>query len=98
MVSGPDWPERVSWHGRDGIRANMREWQGVWESSEIEVGGLEEFGDKLVGGGTWVTRGKTSGVPSRMPFVILFTLRDGKIAVVEWFTDHDAAVAAARDA
>jgi hypothetical protein len=31
-----------------------------------------------------------------MPFVILLTLRDGKIAVLEWFTDHDEAVAAAR--
>jgi ketosteroid isomerase-like protein len=31
-----------------------------------------------------------------MPFSILFTFRDGKIAVHEWFTDYDAAVAAAR--
>jgi hypothetical protein len=28
----------------------------------------------------------------------LFGLRDGKIAVLEWFTDRDTAVAAARDA
>jgi hypothetical protein len=31
-----------------------------------------------------------------MPFVILCTLGDGKIRSLEWFTDHDAALAAAR--
>jgi ketosteroid isomerase-like protein len=31
-----------------------------------------------------------------MPFVILFSFRDGKIALHEWFTDYDEAVAAAR--
>ncbi len=31
-----------------------------------------------------------------MLFSIRFSFRDGKIAVHEWFTDHDAAVAAAR--
>jgi ketosteroid isomerase-like protein len=31
-----------------------------------------------------------------MPFVILFSFRDGKIAAHEWFEDRDDAVAAAR--
>jgi len=30
------------------------------------------------------------------PLFIVFTFRDGKIAVLEWFADHDTAVAAAR--
>ena len=32
-----------------------------------------------------------------MPFVILLTVQGGKIASLEWFTDHDEAVAAARE-
>jgi len=46
--------------------------------------------------GAWVMRGAVSGVSGEMPDFIVFTLRDGKIAVLEWFADHDSAVAAAR--
>jgi ketosteroid isomerase-like protein len=33
-----------------------------------------------------------------MSIFIVFTFRDGKIAVLEWFADRDAARADARDA
>jgi ketosteroid isomerase-like protein len=97
-VSGPDWPEQTTHRGHEELRANMKDWLSVWDSSQIEIGSIETFGDKVVGTGTWLTRGRASGAEGRMPFAILFTLRDGKIAVLEWFTDHDAAVAAARGA
>jgi ketosteroid isomerase-like protein len=96
MLAGPDWPEQMERRGRDGIRRNMDEWITVWESSRIEPGPIEVFGNKVVGSGTWVTRGRSSGVAGTMPFVILCTLGDGKIRSLEWFTDHDAALAAAR--
>jgi ketosteroid isomerase-like protein len=96
IISGPDWPEQVVWKGRDGIRTSMEEWFVVFESARIVIGPLETYGDNVVGSGTWVVRGRASGAESTMPFSILFSLRDGKIAVHEWFTDHDAALAAAR--
>ena len=43
-------------------------------------------------------RGAASGVDGQMPIFILFTFRDGKIAVLEWFPGRDEAVAAARGA
>jgi hypothetical protein len=43
-------------------------------------------------------RGVASGIGGEMPIFILFTIRDGKIAVLEWFANRDTAVAAARDA
>ena len=98
MLSGPDWPEQSSWEGLEGIRRNMEEWREVWESSQMQVDGLESFGDRIVGTGFWNTRGRLSGVDGRMPFVVLLTLRDGKIASLEWFTDREVAVAAARGA
>jgi ketosteroid isomerase-like protein len=39
-----------------------------------------------------------SGMEGTMPIHIVFTVRDGRIARVEWFSDHDRAVAAARGA
>ena len=95
-IAGPDWPEQYTHRGHDEIRSNMADWLSVWDSSQIEIGSVETYGDKVVVTGAWITRGRSSGVTGTMPIVILLTLRDGKIAVLEWQTDHDTAVAAAR--
>jgi hypothetical protein len=50
----------------------------------------------VVESGAWITRGRDSGIEGDKPFVVMLTFRGGKIAVLEWFTDHDEAVAAAR--
>ncbi len=48
--------------------------------------------------GAWRMRGAASGIDGEMPIFIVFTFRDDKIAVLEWFADRDTAVAAAREA
>jgi uncharacterized protein (TIGR02246 family) len=96
MLSGADWPEQTTWRGREGIRANIDDWRAVWESSELEIRRLETFGDRIVTEGAWNTQGRSSGVSGTMPITTLCTIRHGKIASIEWFTDYDAAVAAAR--
>jgi ketosteroid isomerase-like protein len=98
MIAGAEWPDQAQYHGREGVRANIEGWRSVWESSRIEPERVEAHGERVVASGAWVTRGRASGIEGDMPFVILLTLRDGKIAVLEWFTDHDEAVAAARAA
>jgi ketosteroid isomerase-like protein len=98
MIAGAEWPDQAQYHGREGVRANIEGWRSVWESSRIEPERVEAYGERVVASGAWVTRGRASGIEGDMPFVILLTLRDGKIAVLEWFTDHDEAVAAARAA
>jgi ketosteroid isomerase-like protein len=96
MHSGEDWPEQTTWRGREGVRSNIEEWRAVWESAELELGRLEAFGDRVVSEGAWNARGRTSGVSGSMPVAALCVIRHGKIASVEWFTDYDVAVAAAR--
>jgi ketosteroid isomerase-like protein len=96
MLSGSEWPEQFALKGHDGIRANMEDWAAAWESSQIEVGPIEVYGDRILGSGTWKMRGLASGAEGTMPFWVLLGFRDGKIASLEWFTDHDAAIAAAR--
>jgi ketosteroid isomerase-like protein len=94
--AGPDWPEQASHQGHEAIRANIEEWRSVWEVVVADLHDIEEYGDKVVATGSWQIRGGSSGVVGEMPIVILFTLRDGKIAVLEWFRDRASAVAAAR--
>ena len=98
MLSGPDWPEQGSWEGIEALRRNFEEWRDVWESSVMEVEGLESVGERVVGTGAWNTRGRVSGVDGSMPFAILLAFRGGKIASHEWFADSEVALAAARSA
>jgi ketosteroid isomerase-like protein len=96
IVNGPDWPEQDTRQGREGLRTSIDEWQGVWESSEVEIGRVEAFGDTVVVEGAWITRGRSSGLSGRMPANIVCTIRDGKIASLEWFASYHSALAAAR--
>jgi ketosteroid isomerase-like protein len=98
MYAGAEWPDQAVYRGHDGVRQNIEQWRSVWESSSIELEKLECHDGRIVASGAWITRGRASGVSGSMPFVILLTIRDGKIASLEWFTDHNVAVAAARDA
>ena len=96
--TGPHWPEQATYRGHDEIRATSQEWASLWDSLEIEVDSLDEFGDKMVATGAWRMRGAASGIGGEMPIFIVFTLRGGKIAALEWFPGRDEAVAAARGA
>jgi ketosteroid isomerase-like protein len=96
--TGPHWPELETYRGREAISATSKDWASLWDRLQIEVDELEEYGDKLVAIGAWRMRGAASGIDGEMAVFILFTFRDGKIAVLEWFADRDTAVAAARGA
>ena len=82
--------------GSEAIRETSKEWASLWQTLQIEVDSLDEYGDKMVVTGAWRMRGAASGIDGEMPIFIVFTFRDGKIAVLEWFADRDTAVAAAR--
>jgi ketosteroid isomerase-like protein len=95
--TGPHWPEQATHEGRDAIRASMEEWQSMWETTKVAIDSLDEEGDdKVVVTGAWHMRGRVSGIDGEMPIFIVFTVRDGQVARLEWFSDRDSAVAAAR--
>jgi ketosteroid isomerase-like protein len=98
MRTSEHWPERQVVEGKAAFRESIDEWLSVWESTELETDHLEVHGNKVVAQGAWVSKGRTSGIDGRMPVEIMLTIRDGKIAGVDWFEDHASAVAAARGA
>ena len=98
MTPSPHWPETVQLKGKDAFRKNTEEWLGAWGSVLIETKSVEAFGDRVVAHGAWVSTGRVSGVEGSMPVHMVFTVRDGRIAHLEWFEDHDSALAAARGA
>jgi ketosteroid isomerase-like protein len=95
--TGPHWPEQATYRGRDAIRETSAEFASMWETLQIELDAIDEYGGRAVVTGAWRMRGAASGIDGEMPIFIVFTFRDGKIAALEWFADHDTAIAAARD-
>jgi ketosteroid isomerase-like protein len=98
MTPSPHWLETVQLKGKDAFRRNTEEWLGAWDSIEMETEQVEAFGNRVLAHGCWVSTGRVSGLDGRMPIQMVFTVRDGRIARLEWFEDHASAVAAARGA
>ena len=96
--TGEHWPESAPVQGKQAFRESIDEWRSVWTSITIETEEVEAHGQRVVAHGAWQSTGRVSGLDGRMPIHIVFTVRDGRIAGLEWFPDHERAVAAARGA
>ena len=97
VVTGEHWPEANQvMEGKDAFRESTQEWLELWQSVELETDHVEAYGDRVVARGHWRSTGRVSGVEGTMPVHMVLTVRDGKIARLEWYPDHDRAVGAAR--
>jgi ketosteroid isomerase-like protein len=98
VKTGEHWPEQATVQGKAAFRESIDEWLSVWQSIAIETDHVEAHGDRVVARGAWQSTGRLSGIEGTMPIHIVFTVRGGRIARLEWFPDHERAVAAARGA
>jgi ketosteroid isomerase-like protein len=97
VVTSEHWPDgNAVLEGKEAFRESARDWLSVWQSIGLETDDLEEYGDRVVAHGSWRTTGRVSGLEGTMPIHIVLTVRDGRIARLEWYPDHERAVAAAR--
>jgi ketosteroid isomerase-like protein len=92
----PDWPDTTPSKGKAAFRQITEDWVSTWQSFQIETDSVEAHGDRVVAHGAWRTTGRVSGVEGELPIHIVYTVRHGRITRLEWFSDHDSAVAAAR--
>jgi ketosteroid isomerase-like protein len=98
LIAGEHWPDTKPVEGKAAFRESTEDWLSVWQSVELETDEVEAYGDRVVAHGCWRNIGRVSGLDGTMPIHIVFTVRDGRIARLEWFEDHGSAVAAARGA
>jgi ketosteroid isomerase-like protein len=98
VMPGEHWPDSAVVEGKKAFRESTQEWLDVWQSIEIETTDVEAYGDRVVAHGAWRSTGRLSGIEGTLPIHIVFTVRGGRIARLEWFPDHERAVAAARGA
>ena len=91
----PEWPGGGVHHGPDAVRRDMARQREAWGEARFEpVEIIRVDGRILVLVDVSVT-GKASGAPVSLKGAHIFTVRDGKIAKVEAFTDRERAFAAA---
>ena len=88
------WPEQQVYEGADGARSFLREWTDAWENWEIEIDALHDAGDRVVALMRQRGRSKAAGMPVEMFFAQVWTLRDGKEARMEMYSDPAEALEA----
>ena len=89
------WPEQQTYEGVDGAGAFLSEGMDAWEDRELELEALHDAGDMVVALVHQRGRSKEGGLPVEMSFAQVYTLRDGKQARMEMYSDRDEALEAA---
>ena len=89
------WPEQQVYEGVDGAAAFLRVWMEAWEDWELEINALHDAGDKVVALVRQRGTSKAAGMPVEMSFAQVWTLRDGKEARMDMYSDPSEALEAA---
>jgi ketosteroid isomerase-like protein len=91
----PEGPDQRVYHGVDGIFRAREEWSKAWEELRSETLGYVDAGDRVLVLMRTIGEGKGSRIEIEVDNFGVYTIRDSKVAKVEYFTDREAALAAA---
>jgi ketosteroid isomerase-like protein len=88
------WPEQQVYEGVEGAETFLSDWTSTWDDWELELEGLRDAGDKVLALLRQHGRSKAAGMPVDMSFAQVWTLRDGKEARMEMYSDPSEALKA----
>ena len=88
------WLEQQVYEGVEGAETFQSEWTSAWDDWELEVAGVHDAGEKVVVLVRQRGRSKAAGIPVDMYFAQVWTLRDGKEARMEMYSDPNEALEA----
>jgi ketosteroid isomerase-like protein len=88
------WPEQQVYVGVEGAETFLSDWTSAWDDWELELEGLRDAGDKVLALVRQRGRSKGAGMPVDMYFAQVWTLRDGKEARMEMYSDPSEALKA----
>lgn len=86
---------RAQARGHEAVRNLTKAWSEAWESYEDRLEELIDAGDQVISVVTRVGRGRASEVDVSTPRAGLWTIREGRVVEVIWFTSANDARAAA---
>jgi ketosteroid isomerase-like protein len=88
------WPEQQVYEGVEGAESFLGDWTSAWDDWELEVEALHDAGGKVVALLRQRGHSKATGMPVNMSFAQVWTLRDGKEARMEMYSDTAEALKA----
>lgn len=88
------WPEQQFYDGVEGAQTFLGEWRTAWDEWELEVDAFHDAGDKVVALVRQRGRSKTAGTLVEMYFAQVWTVRAGKEARMEMYSDPGEALKA----
>jgi ketosteroid isomerase-like protein len=80
------FPDGQVYRGRDGVREAFRIWLGTWEDYRQEQDEFVDAGDEVVVAVREYGRGKGSGLALERRTFGVWTIRDGKVARIRFYT------------
>jgi ketosteroid isomerase-like protein len=89
------WPESDVYRGHDEVRRFFEEWLGTWDSYEAGLEDVIEVEDRVVTLCWQRGVGRESRVPVEVGWAQVVAFRDGKIAIIDNYTDRPEALEAA---
>ena len=85
------WPEPGPFVGRDAVMREVEQWRETFGSYETElVGDVIEAADRVVVRQVW--HGVGQGPESHLESTVVFTLRKGRVFLMEYFWGHAEAL------
>ena len=90
----PAWPGSADYRGLEQVREVIRDRMDTLDFDQ-QTEDLIDVGDKVVALVRWIGRGKASGAQGEMSMAMVWTIRDERIARLEFFLDRAEALAAA---
>lgn len=89
-----DWPEPGPYVGREAAMGFFEQLRDTWHADAlVPTSDLIDAGDRVVVRYIW--RGAGHGPDLSMEGTIVFTMRNGRVVLQEFFWDHDDALEAA---
>jgi len=93
MHAPSGWPEPGPEVGRDAVMRQFQRLRDAWDADLVEpIGDFVDAGDGALVRFIWHTAGQVPGTD--MEFTQVATVRDGRIALYEFFWDHAEALKA----
>jgi ketosteroid isomerase-like protein len=93
-----EWPEGPGasvYKGMDGVRQALQNWAEAWEYITAEPRGFVESGDHVFVFIRNLGKGRGSSIEMEVDTFAVYTVRDGQVSKIQYFTDRGAALAAA---
>ena len=95
LVEWPESPDTRHGHGVSQVLEVRDSWFEAWDTIDFAADEYLESGDRVVACGKAHAMGKGSTVPVDFESYTVFTVRDGRIARLEFFIERGQALAAA---